>query len=196
MKTKKCGGRCGLNKPLSEFNNNKRAKDGLCSECKTCAVVRSREYKDRIKQEKTIFAKYNVNKLERDRVHRANARTRKLRLGSSLTYSQWIFILEKYKWSCAYCGGPHERLDHVKPVSRGGGTTRFNVVPSCNSCNSKKSAILLQHNVYSRGYAVGYLQALLDVRKLASVPPFTSSFENNALAGKTSAIIADSREAH
>lgn len=45
---------------------------------------------------------------------------------------------------CHYCGGrfPPEQLtmDHVIPVSRGGRSTRGNVVPCCPACNKSKSA--------------------------------------------------------
>ena len=43
---------------------------------------------------------------------------------------------------CHYCGGhfPGDTLtmDHVVPISRGGKTTRGNLVPSCKKCNSNK----------------------------------------------------------
>lgn len=38
------------------------------------------------------------------------------------------------------CGTRWEALDHILPVSRGGLTAFENLVPICNSCNSKKGA--------------------------------------------------------
>ena len=33
-------------------------------------------------------------------------------------------------------------MDHVIPVSRGGTSERFNIVPCCKECNSKKKNLL------------------------------------------------------
>ena len=41
---------------------------------------------------------------------------------------------------CAYCGGPFEHVDHVKPLSRGGPHCLSNLRPSCASCNLHKLA--------------------------------------------------------
>lgn len=41
---------------------------------------------------------------------------------------------------CAYCGGPHEHIDHVKPLARGGPHCLSNLRPSCAKCNLKKNA--------------------------------------------------------
>ncbi|MCL2104543.1 MAG: 4-hydroxy-3-methylbut-2-enyl diphosphate reductase [Kiritimatiellaeota bacterium] len=44
---------------------------------------------------------------------------------------------------CHYCkqtvGADALTMDHVVPVARGGGSTKGNIVPCCNDCNSKKS---------------------------------------------------------
>jgi 5-methylcytosine-specific restriction endonuclease McrA len=41
-------------------------------------------------------------------------------------------------WSCQYCGGSAENLDHVVPRSRGGLHVWENVVAACRRCNAKK----------------------------------------------------------
>lgn len=41
---------------------------------------------------------------------------------------------------CAYCGGPHEHMDHVKPLARGGRHCLANLRPACARCNQKKNA--------------------------------------------------------
>jgi 5-methylcytosine-specific restriction endonuclease McrA len=47
---------------------------------------------------------------------------------------------------CHYCGKqiPARALtmDHVVPISRGGRSTKTNVVPACKSCNVKKKQLL------------------------------------------------------
>ncbi len=47
---------------------------------------------------------------------------------------------------CYYCGRsvpPAElTMDHIVPISRGGKTTRSNVVPACKTCNVKKRQLV------------------------------------------------------
>lgn len=72
-------------------------------------------------------------------------RRRALRRGatqSTLTSKEWAFIKLSYDHRCAYCGKKQKRLtqDHITPLSRGGTHTIDNVVPACQSCNSRKHA--------------------------------------------------------
>lgn len=47
---------------------------------------------------------------------------------------------------CHWCGNtfPQEELtmDHIVPITRGGKTSRNNVVPACKECNSRKKYLL------------------------------------------------------
>ncbi|MBN2033947.1 MAG: HNH endonuclease [Deltaproteobacteria bacterium] len=47
---------------------------------------------------------------------------------------------------CYYCHGEVGRngltMDHVVPLSRGGKSTKGNIVPACKSCNNKKKYLL------------------------------------------------------
>lgn len=47
---------------------------------------------------------------------------------------------------CHYCGNtfaPDElTMDHIVPVTRGGKSTRGNVVPACKECNNRKKYLL------------------------------------------------------
>ena len=49
----------------------------------------------------------------------------------------------KYAGHCHYCrrhvGTANLQMDHLKPMSAGGGNTRENVVPACSGCNGTKS---------------------------------------------------------
>lgn len=69
-------------------------------------------------------------------------RARSAGLPATLSKDQWKAIKGAYKNRCAYCGQKAKRLtqDHVIPVSKGGGYTPDNIVPSCLSCNSSKGA--------------------------------------------------------
>lgn len=42
---------------------------------------------------------------------------------------------------CAYCGGPHEHWDHMKPLSSGGSHTLSNLAPSYKACNLSKGSL-------------------------------------------------------
>jgi len=47
-------------------------------------------------------------------------------------------VFARDQWSCQYCGGAAENLDHVVPRSKGGLHTWENVVAACRRCNSRK----------------------------------------------------------
>lgn len=58
---------------------------------------------------------------------------------------------------CNYCQGKFLKedltMDHVVPISRGGCSTKGNVVASCKSCNSQKkyhtpAELILMQNMY------------------------------------------------
>lgn len=75
-----------------------------------------------------------------------NQQTRRRRLArekgviATLTRDQWLAIQKAYNHQCAYCGKKANRLtqDHVIPLSKGGNYTADNIVPACQSCNSRK----------------------------------------------------------
>ena len=62
-----------------------------------------------------------------------------------LRSSQW-WKRQLAKGVCYYCGRqflPKElTMDHIVPISRGGKSTKNNVVTSCKECNNKKKHLL------------------------------------------------------
>ena len=50
---------------------------------------------------------------------------------------------------CAYCEGPANTVDHIRPLSKGGGNTWLNTVACCGgnprSCNARKGNRLLEN---------------------------------------------------
>jgi 5-methylcytosine-specific restriction endonuclease McrA len=73
----------------------------------------------------------------------ATKRRKALKRGAlinDLTAAQWNEIKAAYGHRCVYCGCTMARLtqDHLTPLSQGGAHTKTNVVPACQSCNSKK----------------------------------------------------------
>lgn len=83
-------------------------------------------------------------------VYRALAKARRAGLVADLTVQAWERIVADYDDCCAYClehdshaslvcvEGFGLHLDHIIPLSQGGGTTERNVVPCCYSCNQAK----------------------------------------------------------
>ena len=80
-----------------------------------------------------------ITKQKKDITRRIRGRT----IINTLTYKEWLNILKKYNYKCAYCGVKFTKKikptkDHIIPISKGGHNTKDNVVPACKSCNSKK----------------------------------------------------------
>ena len=68
---------------------------------------------------------------------------------SDFTSAQWKAMLEHFQYRCQYCPEDCRQCatkthkltqDHITPLSRGGAHTLANIVPCCQSCNSKKHA--------------------------------------------------------
>lgn len=84
---------------------------------------------------------YLPNKHGRSVVERHLLRAKRLGLQADLTQRQWDSLLFHFKSACAYCGaGGDLVLEHMIPISIGGGTTWDNCVPACGTCNSSKSS--------------------------------------------------------
>ena len=133
-----------------------------------------KDQEDRLKLELTNRQKYRIvnkkhfgsyiEKWKKDNPERVKAisqrgktkrRARSKLLINTLTAGEWIDILIKYKFRCAYCGKEftlfdRETKDHVIPISKNGRNTKENVVPACRSCNSKKHDTI-NHRWYKRG---------------------------------------------
>jgi len=63
----------------------------------------------------------------------------------TLKESQW-WKRRLAKGECYYCGRatpPRDlTMDHIVPISRGGRSTKSNVVAACKQCNNKKKRLL------------------------------------------------------
>ena len=77
---------------------------------------------------------------ETEKIHGHNYRARKRALPNTLTETEWQCILAEQEYACYYCGGDAATLvvEHMIPLSKGGGTTKDNCCGSCPSCNSSK----------------------------------------------------------
>jgi 5-methylcytosine-specific restriction endonuclease McrA len=77
--------------------------------------------------------------LDQQDLNRERQKARELR------QSQW-WKRRCAKGLCHYCGSrvaaAELTMDHIVPLSRGGKSTKGNVVPACKSCNNKKKQLL------------------------------------------------------
>ena len=112
-------------------------------------------------------------------------RAREKGLIADLTLSQWKSIVTAFKFECVYCGfkdlQQYMCMDHLIPVSKGGGTTWRNVVPACRTCNSKKrakdvvtwlSSIYVDEDVDDILSSISAIQAML-AKRFADEKPVT-----------------------
>lgn len=76
-------------------------------------------------------ARFNKNK--RDAMKRS--------LLNTFTKNDWNYCLAHFDYSCAYCGERKKSFhqDHFIPISKGGEYTKYNIVPTCETCNIRKS---------------------------------------------------------
>lgn len=63
-------------------------------------------------------------------------------------------ILEKYNYTCAYCGDEANHVDHVFPVTRGGTDDDDNLVAACRDCNLSKGKKTLEEWERFKGFYV------------------------------------------
>lgn len=118
---------CGLEKKLAEFPKNGKFKDGSTryrADCKECYNI-SRK-----------INKKKLSKFLNNIKHRTGEE-------DGYSFKDWKDTVMYFRGKCSYCNRPQSRSvkltkDHVVPVSKGGGTTKSNIVCACPSCNSSK----------------------------------------------------------
>ncbi len=149
---------CKEEKSLAEFSVCRSSRDGLQPKCKPCSSAASNAW-NKANRDKT-----KVYDLRRHKKHQAariasyqrwlsanpdkkkqyadthNMRRRAQRLGNGGTHTQEEISALKasYHGLCAYCTSAANEIDHVVPLSHGGGNEISNLVPACGSCNRRK----------------------------------------------------------
>lgn len=119
---------CKIEKSMLSFRQ--RANGGFYSKCKECENEKNKEYR-----------KNNPEIIRYNRVVTEQRRRKKAKeLKRTFTASEWKNCKSFFNNSCAYCGRKMNNLtqDHFIPLSKGGDYTKYNIVPSCRNCNSKK----------------------------------------------------------
>lgn len=84
--------------------------------------------------------RYREANKDKYRAWKCSRYAKKQELPATLTADEWREILDRHFGRCHYCGKKTEELEqeHMKPVSKGGGYTKENIVPACRSCNGSK----------------------------------------------------------
>lgn len=104
-------------------------------------------HKEEIAKKKKEYSKTLTGKLVRAHVkHKRRLLSKEAE--STLTVEQWQKILDMQDNKCNLCGKRFttkrkETIDHIIPLSEGGGLTFENVQALCASCNSRKQNKLL-----------------------------------------------------
>lgn len=91
------------------------------------------------------------NMLSRLNTNRRRAKIAKL--NNNFTINEWIKCKKYFNNSCAYCGSKTNlEQEHFIPVSNGGEFTKYNILPSCRTCNASKgnSVFLNWYKNYSK----------------------------------------------
>ena len=130
MQVKQCG-RCGVEKPLTEFHRHPRSRDRLAYICKPCACEVARLSRlanpDRARENHRQYSAANPGKyLHLQRAWRAaNPDRVKEHVRRRVPYgAQWRAerrkaVFDHYGWSCACCGTTENlAIDHVNGDGR------------------------------------------------------------------------------
>ncbi len=172
--------RCDKDQPLEEFNKNKNRYDGYQGYCRPCQKSRNAEWiaehRERYLAQKkarylknkekhnegvrrwqkqnpdkmaAIYARYSQN--NKEKVYLKNNK-RRVRVKDATFVILDKEIKRLYSGNCIHCGATENTtMDHLIPVSRGGGHSIGNLVPMCKSCNSSKGKRLYAEWRYKNG---------------------------------------------
>lgn len=148
--------RCAREHPADTtyFAPNVRKKNGLDSWCRECNRIVSRERQRqrradpnehaKLLEEKRRYARSErgrTTKRLRSTIDNHRRRQRLLAVDYLWTYDDWRAVKAWWDNCCAYCGTRGRlTIDHYIPLAAPNcpGTVPWNIVPACQSCNSRK----------------------------------------------------------
>ena len=124
------------------YENNKDKRKEYMKEYRENTKDKRKEYmKEYREANKDKIKEYRKNNRDKLLEYTHKRRALKLGNGGSYTKSQWLDTLEYFDYKCAYTGecikhGCH--VEHIVPVSKGGTSYIWNLVPSTESANLSK----------------------------------------------------------
>jgi hypothetical protein len=161
---------CKVNKPFIEYHKDKKVKDGLNLRCKSCRLLKSKQYyEDNRERKKAYQAEYALTHKE---AYRANARKwyeknregkyrdTRLRRTYGISLEEYNKMLKEQKGVCDICGREeraihnkskkvkHLTVDHCHNTGKVRGLL-------CSTCNTGIGN--LQDNIETVEAALGYL---------------------------------------
>jgi len=129
------------------FNNWKKKHSKFFENIKNNPFVNFRTPKKRKRNPETTknyAKKYYLKNKEKFKIAATKRESLRRGLVSDLKLNEWFEALRFFNYRCAYCG---EKLsiekEHIIPVSKGGGFTKKNIIPSCRPCNRSKTNLFL-----------------------------------------------------
>jgi len=165
LNTKKCYV-CGIEKPIDEICLNKKCKSCMCEYKKRWYQAN----KSKIRKKQEVYREANKehlraadklwrkNNKEKDRARtakwakdnpdrraEAEQRRRARKRGSQVMRITPEMLKDRllvFGNKCAYCGGPFEHWDHLKPLELQGPHILANLRPSCADCNISKGTMI------------------------------------------------------
>ncbi len=125
------------------FSKDKTKKDGLNGMCKVCSREHSKAHYADNSEEILRKGKEKRRDIKRKNTKKRawnNRHDKQALLLNDLTDAQWQDTLQEFGNCCAYCGSTQDlQKEHIVPVDSYGPTTKWNVIPACNSCNGSKA---------------------------------------------------------
>lgn len=112
-------------------------------------IVRAKRYmrnRDDIRARQAVYRKEHR---QEQQARTTNYHHQKRANGGDFTLAEWEEIKDLFGHRCVYCGQVTELTrDHLIPISKGGTHDYGNIVPACQSCNSRKGTRIVSIGAY------------------------------------------------
>lgn len=152
--------RCGEIKDVGDFSKRKAMKDGRRSQCKSCDKNHNDKYKSENKEA------INIQRKKYKKAHPELSRKYKHERRARMFNNGYEDINIEYFWKvqmgyCQLCFSRIDRslhhtdmmswtLDHIIPLSKGGGHLYENIQLAHRICNQKKGSKIIERGYYAK----------------------------------------------
>ena len=148
---KECQSKYYFNNREKKIEWNKKSQLKNKDKCNKRKLIWAKKNKEKVKKANKDYYNRNKEKVAaankkwadenplavREKGHRYRAKKKKNTI-QRFSNEDLQKRMSVFGYSCAYCGGDFEHIDHVKPISKGGPHCLANLRPSCKSCNLRK----------------------------------------------------------